>query len=80
MISMLDGFTSCSDLSTGSVTVYRFMVRTNPVYVAWSQKGANTLALGIGKVRITDIHGRVTLRDHDPIVVSQAPVFIEEAS
>lgn len=77
MISKLDGFTSCSNLSKGSVKVYKFMVGSQPVYVAWDDKGGKEFSLDIGEAKITNINGKEAVKDSSKILLSSAPVFIE---
>jgi hypothetical protein len=78
MVSKLDGFTSCSNLSKDSMKVYKFMVEPQSVYIAWDDKGGKELSLDIGEAKITDIHKKELVKDSSKILLTSDPIFIEK--
>ena len=78
MISKLDGFEKAEKVGNGSNKLFGFLFKNRRIFVAWNDSGANTLSLGVGKVRITDPFGTVTISSGRKLNVTTVPVFIEE--
>jgi len=77
MASKLDSFDKVEEIGGDSNRLFRFFVKNRPVFVAWSNRGAETLSLDIGEVRITDPFGAVTVTNGHRLRVSDVPLFIE---
>ena len=84
MISKLDGFKMCTDISSRypSKQVFQFINESgNSVYVAWetnTKEDASKLDLIKGEVKVTDIFGKETITKGDSIVLTTVPVYIEK--
>ena len=84
MISKLDGFKMCTDISSRypSKQVFQFINESgNSVYVAWetnTKEDASKLDLIKGEVKVTDILGKDTNTKGDSIVITTVPVYIEK--
>ncbi len=89
MISKLDGFKKCTDVSLSypSQQVFQFLKESgnkksgNLVYVAWStngKEGTSTLNLTKDEVKVTDIFGKETIIKGDSIILTDIPVYVEK--